>query len=459
MLKGQATKRIALYAVIDRLDDCYSLTRVLTEQAKMLLLHGYPTEIWLLDNWRLEDDPGAQALLSEFPDVVFKPILPRLKLYDWADHYKDADSYASETDETPKLTDKALAICAAIAPHLQQIDAVLMHDLLFQSWYLPHGLAVRQAGATHPAVRWFHWQHSGPSPRPALQGERSPYASRFTPMEGCRFVYVNEDPAERLRVAAMRNIPERELAFVPNSRDILEYLDVPAKLKQWARYWKLLEAELLIVIPARLDEGKQPKKAVLFTQALRQCGVDARLVWIAAASNVRDRRHREYANALFDFAGEIGLESPNFLVTHIEDPAWADGCDAATVRGFQQLADLFILPSLSEANSLVAMEAALAKNLMVLNEDFPALPGGFPANACYQAHFGSRLVQTQYHPEGEDPRVGGLQHELNYYTQVAARFLYERQFDPAWRAFSFVKRERNLEFCFKRFLEPLLWSF
>ncbi len=450
--------KIGLWCPLEGLSsDSYSLTQVVADQARMLALAGHDVAVWVLQDWSLQQDPTARLLLEQYHErIQIVPILPRIRLYDYNDPARDPDDYASEDDPEPKLEQKANRIKECVGQHLIENDylAVFTHDILFQNHYLPHGLACRDMASLFDVVRhksprcWIHWQHSASSmpPNPIPDW---PYKSKYTGMKVSKFVYVNETPDERALVASQRGIPERDVHFVPNTRDICHYFGFDSVTEDFVRKNNLLDADLIITIPANMGDGKQPRKALMVLRAFREAKVDARLVWCASHTN--EDRIKE----LKQFANELGLPEESFLITAEHCPEWARGAPRNSVRSLQQVSDILLLPSLSEAHSLIAMEAALTRQVIVVNHDFEAMEQWFPIGSVLRWHFGSSRRVTHYHREGEESE---FEAELRYYGQEVRKLLYGLQYAETQRSFRFVRRERNYLAVYHKHYAPLLAS-
>jgi hypothetical protein len=217
---------------------------------------------------------------------------------------------------------------------------------------------------------------------------------------------------------------------------------------------RLLEADLLMVLPARLHESKQPKKAMMAARAFQEAGAKGtKLVFVASHKTPYDDAGKSYMAELRAFGEEIGLAPEDALFTNEEHPRWEHCTPKEVVRDLQMLADIFILPSLSEAHSLVALEAATCRNVLILNQDFPAMADWFDRGTTYNWMFSSLRGQTVHHGGDGEP---SQEHEMNYYRHKALQVLHDLQFNAVWKPFSHVKRERNLQAVCERYLLPAI---
>jgi hypothetical protein len=80
------------------------------------------------------------------------------------------------------------------------------------------------------------------------------------------------------------------------------------------------------------------------------------------------------------------MEKHAAFVSDLLPDAATYGLDAAEVKGLMQdYGNLFIFPSMSESDSVLALEAKLCRQYTIVNEDVPTLV----ANADWSAHFGT----------------------------------------------------------------------
>jgi hypothetical protein len=108
--------------------------------------------------------------------------------------------------------------------------------------------------------------------------------------------------------------------------------------------------------------------------------------------------------------------------------------------------DVFLFPSVSENCPLVLLEAALGKNLLVLNEDFSPMKDFVGPHALY-FKFDSVTTVTS-HPAGED----------NYYNDVAKIIKAELGHNMLYRSHREIRQKFNFDYIFKNELEPLLYA-
>jgi glycosyltransferase involved in cell wall biosynthesis len=430
--------RVAIFGVFDSFNPAYSLSSVETEQVEMLAARGYPVRVLMLSDYAPARFPRLAALAARYEGTVtVAACIPRLIL---------PESKDVSLPVTERFHEGVAKVTPALMEALEDIDVCITHDIIFQTWFLIHNLAMREVAERLPKIRWLHWVHSAPSARP--KNVIFPHIARYTGMANSKYIFLNRSDAPRL--ADMLSVPASDVLTIPNSRDILDFLGAGETCERFIRERRLLERDAVLIYPARFSSGKQPDKVVRLAAGLAYAGVSASVVFANSYSQT------PAAVALMEkvrgIADAEGLTEGSINFTSEFDPAWRGGIPSSDVRTLMQIADVFVIPSLSEAHSLITMEAALARNLIVLNGDFPAMLEWLPDGAMY-GEFGSTRKKACYKKDGmtED------ESERWYFRELAWRVKGELESSKPLTAFSHIKRNMNKDAIFRDYIEPLLW--
>jgi glycosyltransferase involved in cell wall biosynthesis len=147
-------------------------------------------------------------------------------------------------------------------------------------------------------------------------------------------------------------------------------------------------------------------------------------------------------------AKEYGLDPRYELIftSLIDAPKYEQGVPHQVVMELMRFSDIFIFPSVSENCPLVLLEAALGKNLLILNEDFSPMKDFVGPRALY-FKFDS-ITTTTNHPMGED----------TYYEDVAKIISAELGANRIFQGYREIKRKFNIDYIFKHELEPLFYE-
>lgn len=402
----------------------FSLSTVVKQQLIGLVKNGYKPVLFVLDSFK--DDKNVPK------GVEIRKIVPQLILEPY-----------SKNDLKNFEKDVGLAQ-AAFEKHMQDIDVMLAHDIIFINSYLPYNEAMRRAIDTKLRnVRWLHWMHSGPSLRPKMDG--SPYDNLYTLPKNSRLIYMNY--TDVIRAAEMYGILPKDVRTIFNPMDIRELHDFQPLTNELIEANDLMNPEFLCVYPLSTTRmgaaGKQLRKVIAIMAELKARRHSVALIVPNAHANAN--REKKAIEKMYEYAHSRGLERRELIFTSFhQPPKWENGIPHKTVRDLFLLSNLFIFPSVSENCPLILLEAMAGKNILVLNGSFPAMKDFGGHDALY-FRFGSLVDEPQY-PNGEDL----------YYKDIAALIVSELNQNKAVKAQTRLRREFNVDAIFKKQLEPAM---
>jgi len=336
-----------------------------------------------------------------------------------------------------------------LRPTVARCNVVITHDILYLLQHLAYNVACRELALEYPNVRWLHWIHSAPEARREYP-RGDPRAARFTPFPFGTLVYPNRTDA--FRVARQFGLPDGAVAVIPHAIDFADSYDFHPLTRAIVEHFGLEQPDVLSVYPARLDRGKQAERAVRLFAAIKRSGASVALV--VANFHSTGAHFVRYREEIAAEAARLGL-SPNEIIftsnlpplPGIPTPMMARTAVELPHRVVQdlfRLTNVYVHPSASETYSLVCQEAAMAGNLLVLNEDFPAMRELYGDAALY-AHFCSSQVSTAYHPS-----------EDAYLREVAGEILAQFELNPALAQRTRIRQTRNLQAVYDAHFGPLL---
>lgn len=341
-------KKIAILACLSSLDPKYSIAGVVADQLQLL------------------SDMGEDVVFITTDDFKDQELVPKNVLIRY---YK---RYEGSLDEIDKITFEKYVFdtSAILKTHLSDRTVCIQHDLLFLDGFLPLNWSVRKTGEMLPKLKWLHWMHSGPSQRKELP---YPWSGLYMDMPNSEFVYLNHTDIPKL--AAMYKIPENKIRIVHNFLNPDKLFKFHPVTSELVRKYDLYSADTICIYPIRLDKAKQPEKIIKLFEKLKESQT-VRLVICNSWSNAQ--KEQDYMQEL---RSASSLSDSELIFTSEFDSEWCKSNDHAinlgvpreVVTDLMRIADLFILPSISEACSMIMLEAALNKNLMILNDDLYSL--------------------------------------------------------------------------------------
>ena len=410
--------KIGILTTFYNFDKSYSLCSVVESQLISLVKYGYSPVLFVHDNFTGEIPKG----------VEIRKVVPRFLLVDYSSNQPVEKDFYEQVKKAKEALEK----------NFKDIDVVLTHDLIFQGWFLPYNVAMREANLK---CKWLHWIHSAPSPRPT--NLQTPHDCRYKTMPNSKLIYMNH--YDVVRLAEMYGGYPDDVRVVYNPLDLRNFSNLHPFVSKLIDKYKLLNADIIDVYPVsstRFD-GKQVNRVIQILGELKKLGKSVRFICPNAHANA-EREKREVEN-LIHKGIEFGLTREEMIFTSLEDKEYELGVPHEIVKDLFLLSNLFIFPTSSENCPLILLEAAASKCLLVLNDSFPPLKDFFGENALY-FRFGSMVENVNY------------QNEEQYFSDVAKIIISELNKNKPLNAFNKLKQKFNYDTIFREMLEPLFYE-
>lgn len=424
--------KVAILTMFSGLSTTYSLVNVVADQIKMLLM----------------SDIEVKVLVSEMcPDKERWGIFKNEKIQ-WVKvtntlngnniKWYDYSQWSGKVHDT--FFEEAHVIAQDYVKYLQDTDVCIMHDILYQGWHLVHNIAIRQAQKELPNLKFVEFTHSLPVSPPKEQ--MYPFSARCSDMPKTKFVYPTYSGISAL--AKQYHIPEGRCAVVYNTIPLLESMSEDTQ--KIARQTDLLNAEILIIYPARLTTGKKFEKVAAFAGAIKsKAEKEIKVIFCDFPS--ADIPERIYKKIIHIEGKKYGLEEKDIFFT--SDGGYPDGFPRRAVLELFTLSNLFICPSCSESFGLTVLEAGSRGNFIVLNEAVPALKELGDVFGAYFMRWDARNfgydTYEKYHPS-----------ERAYYEEHAQILVNLMREDKSLNAKTLIRNKYNLQWICKNQLMPLL---
>lgn len=420
-------RKVSIFTTFYSIDRSYSLTLVAEEQIKMLVENGYDIDVIVTEGFKPDGYfAHPKVTLKYIPDCI------RSNEGELKENYKD------EVAKIEKALDEALT----------GVNVCLTHDVIYQPAHIIFNLAARNIAERRVDLRWLHWIHSATSPRIRCN---TPFVSGIIQQKFPHSFIVYPNSGDIPRVARNFGYEEDEVKCVGHATDIPDYLGFHKFSKEIYRKHKFENADIIATYPIRLDRGKQVECVIKTLGAIKRLGREVRGVIIDFASTAGDKV--DYRKWLKEVAINWGVEK-EIIFTSEHDKSLEYSCPREMVRDFMLISNLFMLPSTSETYSLIAQEAAICNNFMVLNKDFPPLRSVWGDTPLYK-QFSSAINALT----GEDgTTITKPENEMNWYHDLAQAVLYYIERNPVLKMNTLVRKERNSNFIFKKQLEQLLYA-
>lgn len=415
-------KRIAILSTFYNWDKAYSLVSVVESQLLALVNNGYKPILFVHDNF--SDDEKVPK------GVEIRKVIPRFSLVDYAAMQPIQDGFEDQVKEVQEVLER----------ELKDIDVTITHDFIFQGWFLPYNVGMRKA---QPKLkcRWLHWNHSAPSARP--EKLEYPHGCRYKTMPNSKLIYMNH--YDSLRLAESYGGTLDDVRVVMNPLDLRSFFDFHPLVNKLIDKYKLLDADIIDVYPVSSTRfgSKQVKKVVKVIAKLKKEGKDVRFICANAHANA-DNEKREIQK-IIQYGIECGLTRNEIIFTSLEDKEYEMGVPHEVVKDLFLLSNIFVFPTVSENCPLILLEAAAARNLLVLNDSFPALRDFVGEDALY-FKFGSLQTTVEYNDEEQ------------YFADIARIIIGQLNTNKPLNAFTKIKNKFSYDWIFKNQLEPLFYE-
>jgi glycosyltransferase involved in cell wall biosynthesis len=233
------------------------------------------------------------------------------------------------------------------------------------------------------AIRIIGWCHdlawTNPQYRSELH-EGYPWDLLRQPWPGVRYVTVST--VRRDELAEMLGIPSKDVAVVVPGVDPVRFLRWTPTMQDLENRLHLLDADGLLLLPARLTRRKNIALALqTLDEVRRQCECDFRLL-VTGPPGPHNPANPGYLGELLALRHALGLdEVAHFLY------AYGKGNkplipDDDTMANLFQLADALLFPSIQEGFGIPMLEAGLVA-LPVFCADIPVLRDTGQRDATY----------------------------------------------------------------------------
>lgn len=428
----QKKRKIAILGCLSSFISSYSIASIVEDQLKMLSKFGEDLIFITTD---------------DFKDQHLVPVGVEIRYYP---RYKGTlDPNQIDIIEFEKYV---FEVSSILRNHLLDCSHVIQHDLLFIHSYIPVNWAIRHCASLLPKLKWFHWQHSAPSNRPA--DCTYPLTGCYMGMDNSTFIYLNRTDIPR--VAERYDIPENKIAVVHNFIDFEKQFNFHPLTSELVEAYDLFNADTICIYPTRITPGKQIHKAVKLLEQMKKQGQSVRLLVCNSWSNgVAEKQQME------ELLANSSLTNQELIFTSTFDSKWAKdnsfdiqlGIPRQTIFDLLRISDLFILPSSSECCSMIMLEAAASKNLMVLNSDLFSL---------YE--FGGQKMEQEKSARALYLEFGSVTRPIaNYnpseevwYSQKAQTIIQYQKENQAIGFFKFVRKRHNPKWVYLNEIKPLL---
>lgn len=420
MRKTNKKLRIGIVLLVNDLSPAYSPVEVTKGQIHMLKRYGHDITLLLEKNCRTRylNTKGINLLKC----------LPQIK---------------PQRKKSKRLVKQ---IRKSFEKSIKNLDVIITHDLINLTENLPYRLAIKEAATKSPKTTWLHWIHSNVYKRKPFF-KNSPKGKIIVPFHGKRKTLASAFQTNSSNINTVYHVvdPQAENSFHHLTKKIIDD-------------YNLLNRDIVQLYPASMFNIIQKNTHLLIKMFAIMKILGKKVTLIIANSYFRTKQDQETVNKLKNFAHALGLSKEEVVFSSDIDLGNQEkGLPHQVIMElFGFVTNIFILPSHSETFSLITMEAALGKNLLVLNKSLTCLKNIFSHNHAIFQHFGA-------YPSSLSKNIR-LRHKIPKRKEnlklikLAKKIIRLLSKQKPLLANKRLKEQLNMDWIYKNQLEPLLYS-
>ena len=344
---------------------------------RIAILHfaGPPTvggvEWTMLQHARLMANAGYSVRIvagtgKAFDDRVAVVVVPEL-----GSRHPDALAVKKELDAgqvTPRFEALRDRIAVSLRECLADVDILIAHNVFTLHKNLALTAALNRMVSQQTIKLVLGWHHDVAWTNPLYRNQLhdgEPWDLLRRPWPSVRHVTVSQ--ARRSELAQLYGIDASQIAVAPPGVDPAGFFNWQPLTRAIVDQLNLLDADWILLLPARLTRRKNIELAVrALAELRRQTGLDARLI-VTGPPGPHNPANDAYHQSLLSLRRELGLDgAAHFLyecASHIPDAVMGD---------LYTLADALFFPSQQEGFGIPVLEAGLAR-LPAFCADIPPL--------------------------------------------------------------------------------------
>lgn len=415
--------KVAILSNFQDLNPGYSLTGIVSDQARMLKKYGHEVHLFVCEVF---NDKHNDEGLSE--NAIIEKKVPFAHLTD----YRSRSAITAEHQMTAKATTKML-----VDELSQGYEIVFTHDWVFTGWNLPYAMGIQEASKALPNIRWMHWIHSVPAMGFDWWQIRE-YGSFH------KIIFPNK--TDIIRVAEAYNGEVNDVRVIHHIKDLRSWFEFDKVTCDFIDDFPgVMQADVVMVVPSSTDRlaAKRVDETIRIVSSIKEKGL--KVCFVCANQWATGKQPKENVNRYRQIAGRNGLKvNEEFIFTSEWRKEYATGLPKRVLRELFQCSNLFIFPTKEESFGLVVPEAALAGGvLLVLNRSLQMLYEVAGFNGIY-FDFGS--FHNQF--KADNPK--------QYFDDIAKIIIGRMRQNEGIMAKTFMRQKYNYDYLYRKEYEPVM---
>ncbi|MCJ7717908.1 MAG: glycosyltransferase family 4 protein [Anaerolineales bacterium] len=260
---------------------------------------------------------------------------------------------------------------AALRAALEGEQVCLTHNVLSLHFNLPLTAAIHQLIDDGIPTRFVAWNHDFSWTDPAQKNKMHPgfpWDLLRQPRDELTYVVVSE--YRRTEFAKLLGISKSRVRTIPPGVEISRFFRLKPTSRDIINKFELLEADLILLLPARITELKNIELGIQVVASLHKLGCAARLI-VTGPPDPHDARKVSYLKHLEALKKSLGIEEEViFLSMQDTETGELSRVSDDMITDLYQVCDVLFFPSKSEGFGIPLLEAGLAR-IPVFCSDIP----------------------------------------------------------------------------------------
>ena len=325
-------------------------------------------------------------------------------------------------------------LAEALAPNLQPLDLLLVHNVFTKHFNLPLTAALFRLLDRRVLPRCVAWCHditwTSPNSRSKVQAGY-PWDLLRTRHSDIRYVTISRERQSEL--ARLFECPPEHIEVIYNGVDPQELLALSEDGLSLIDRLDLWDSDLNLLMPVRVTQAKNIELALHVVAILKEKGIYPKLI-VTGPPDPHDPTNMKYFQHLMNVREQLGVVyQMRFVYEAGREPAEPLTLEMPLVAELLRVSDALFMPSHREGFGMPVLEAGLAGVPVFCSSRVPAAK-----------EIGSQDIVT-FSPDADPDEVAGL--ILNWMEN-----------DPVFRLRRRVRQEFTWRGIFQRQILPLLDS-
>ena len=260
---------------------------------------------------------------------------------------------------------------------LASVEVVIAHNVCSLHKNLALTAALHRVCSRPGAPALIAWHHDLAWVVPRYSGELHggwPWDLLRENWANARIRHVTVSERRQAELAGLFGLDLAEIGVIPSGLDLQRFFKLEAETVKLVGRLRLVEADLLLLLPVRITRRKNIELALKVTAVLRESYPQTALI-VTGPPGPHNPKNVLYLEELRALRGELGLDpdpAKSASGVHFLAEIVPHYLSDAVISDFYRLADALIFPSLEEGFGIPMIEAGLS-GLPIFASDLPVL--------------------------------------------------------------------------------------